>query len=130
MAAVSTSVARERLVPTAECEVGRQDQRAAFVTLRDDLEERIWPARVRMADSRSRRRSMISSFGAAITRCITSFIRPCRYAASIAMTRSAAVVKRAFQPLRRDQSKRDREVCLAGAARAEQDDILGALNEA
>src|SRR3974390_686519 len=35
------SVARKRLVPTAESEVRRQDQRALFVTARNDLEEQI-----------------------------------------------------------------------------------------
>lgn len=40
---------------------------------------------------------MISGFGIATVRCISSFIRPCRRAASSAITRSAAEVKRTFQ---------------------------------
>jgi hypothetical protein len=41
---------------------------------------------------------MIRSFGIANMRCMISFIRPCRWAASSAMARSAAEVNRTFQP--------------------------------
>jgi hypothetical protein len=67
------SVARKRLVPTAECEVRSEDQRAPFVTARNYLEEQIGLLAPERPIS-----SMISSFGAAISRCIASFIRPCR----------------------------------------------------
>src|ERR1700674_731176 len=88
------SVARERLVPTAECEIGGEDQRASFVTPRDHLEEQIGLL--------ASERQIADLIDDQQLRCRDPPMHPLFHpalpiAASIAMTRSAAVVKRTFQ---------------------------------
>ena len=121
-------VARERLVPTAECEIGGEDQRASFVTPRDHLEEQIGllASERQIADLvddqqlRCRDHAMHRLFHPALP--ISRFHRDDEIGSR----------REAYLPtlLRRNQSERDREVRLAGAARTEQDDILGALDKA
>jgi hypothetical protein len=88
-------VAGEGLIPRPEGQVRGQDHRALLVALGDDLEEQIGllTAQRQITDLVD-----VNSLWTLTVRCIASFQRPWRYAVSIVMTRSAAVVKRTLWP--------------------------------
>ena len=120
-------IAGEGFVPTAERQVRRQDQRALFVTPRDNLKEqtRLLASKRQIADFVDDQKfgtgdhPVHDLFDAALP--VGGLQRDDEVGSAGEANLPAA--------LDRQQAKGNRKVRLAGAARAQQDDILGAHDE-